>query len=329
MKPSLSISRRFLRSVNLVRDAQSDAALAGYVVTASVRQALARICHGLSGARNDRAFTLTGPYGSGKSSFALFLFHLLSQRKGRAWDMLRKADAQLAENLRKVVWPTKSSAGYACLAVTAAMRQSVPELLADAVDSFSGKTPRNMPSLSSQLRAARDARDAMRLAEDIAKAFQKDGHCGVLFMVDEFGRVFESARIRPGETDVSLLQDMAEAASRSGETGLALLGILHQGVGDYAASDPALKREFSKIEGRFDPISFTETTASQIRLVAAAIDSAQPLAQTDEQILKLAIDAGVPGNVGLSDTEFANCARSAAPLHPLALAALPVLFRRL
>ncbi len=329
MKRALSITRRFLRSANLVRDRQSDSGLEGYVVTASVRQALARLGQGLSGSRNDRAFTLTGPYGSGKSSFALFLFHLLRNRNGSAWNLLRKADPRLADEFRAVVWPKRFPEGYACLVATAASRQSVPELLADAVDSHSGKTPRSVVALSSQLRAARDARDVLRLVEEIAKAFRKAGHAGVLFLVDEFGRVFENARLRPGETDVSVLQDLAEAASRGGETGLALMGVLHQGVGDYAASDPSLRREFSKIEGRFDPIVFSETTASQIQLVASAIRSQDPLSAADAKILKEAVRLGVPRQVGLSDEEFAEYARASHPLHPLALAALPVLFRRL
>lgn len=329
MKKRPSISRRFLRSVNLVRDRQSDSGLEGYVVTASVRQALARLGQGLSGSRNDRAFTLTGPYGSGKSSFALFLFHLLRNRNGSAWNLLRKADPQLADEFRAVVWPKRFPQGHACLVATASTRQSVPELLADAVDSHSGKTSRRVISLSSQLRTARDPRDILRLLEEIAKDFRKAGYAGVLFLVDEFGRVFENARLRPGETDVSVLQDLAEAASRDVETGLALMGILHQGVGDYAASDPSLRREFSKIEGRFDPIVFAETTASQIQLVASAIRSSAPLPADDRRILKEALRIGVPRQVGLSDEEFAQYARASHPLHPLALAALPVLFRRL
>ena len=223
MKKRPSISRRFLRSVNLVRDRQSDSGLEGYVVTASVRQALARLGQGLSGSRNDRAFTLTGPYGSGKSSFGLFLFHLLRNRNGSAWNLLRKADPQLADEFHAVVWPKRFQQGHACLVATASTRQSVPELLADAVDSHSGKTSRRVIALSSQLRTARDPRDILRLIEEIAKDFRKAGYAGVLFLVDEFGRVFENARLRPGETDVSVLQDLAEAASRDVETGLALM----------------------------------------------------------------------------------------------------------
>lgn len=329
MKKPPSISRRFLRSVNLVRDRQSDHGLEGYVVTASVRQALARLGHGLGGTRHDRAFTLTGPYGTGKSSFALFLFHLLRHPNGQAWTALRKADPRLADDFRSVVWPKRFPGGYACLVATASTRQSVPELLADAVDSHVGKVPRTVVALSSQLREARDPRDIVRLVESIAQEFRQAGYAGVLFLVDEFGRVFENARLHPSETDVSVLQDLAEVASRGKETGLALMGILHQGVGDYAASDPALRREFSKIAGRFDSIVFRETPASQILLIASAIRSSGPLPATDERILKETIRCGVPNLVGLSDGEFAKHARASYPLHPLALAALPILFRRL
>ena len=76
---TLDISRRFLRSVNLARDCSSATDISGYIVTPSVRTALFRLVHGLVDGRIDRAFALTGPYGSGKSSFGLFLFHLLSR----------------------------------------------------------------------------------------------------------------------------------------------------------------------------------------------------------------------------------------------------------
>ena len=329
MNKGLAISRRFLRSVNLARDSVTGKGLGGYIVTASARQALVRIGYGLSGSRTDRAFTLTGPYGSGKSSFALFLFHLLSSQDDEAWKILCDADDGRAETFRDAAWPKKSKCGFACLVATASMRQSVPDILADAVESYSGTLPRAITPLAAQLRKSRDARDAMRLVDEISKAFRKAGHCGVLFIIDEFGRVFENARIHPGETDASLLQDLAEAAARSGETGLALLGILHQGVGDYAASDPTLRKEFSKIEGRFDTISFTETPDSQIRLIAEAVNSDKHLVAGEERILKNAIQLGVPRKVGLSDDDFAKYARMAYPLHPLTLAALPILFRRL
>lgn len=329
MNKSPSVACRFLRSVNLSKDSRSDTGLDGYIVTASARQALSRIGQGLAGTRNDRAFTLTGPYGSGKSSFALFLFHLLRHRGDKAWNLLRDADKPLEKEFSSIVWPGKSSSGYACLVATAGMRQSVQEILADAVDSYGGMPPSAVTTLTSQLRKSRDARDAMRLVDGIGQAFRQAGHCGILFVIDEFGRVFENARIHPAETDVSLLQDLAEAASRSGDTRIAFLGILHQGVSSYAAADPSLRREFRKIEGRFDPIVFAETPGSQIRLIASAINSTAALGPKDTRILKRAIELGLPKMVGLSDEDFGRYVSQAYPLHPLTLAALPVLFKRL
>ncbi|MYD87477.1 MAG: hypothetical protein F4Y14_15630, partial [Acidobacteria bacterium] len=74
----VEVERRFRRSVNLDRDAGSPAALDGYIVTPAVRRALAQIADGLGEEGGDRAWSLVGPYGSGKSALAVFLADLLS-----------------------------------------------------------------------------------------------------------------------------------------------------------------------------------------------------------------------------------------------------------
>src|SRR5262245_37668412 len=71
-------SSRFTRSVNLEQDLHRTDALAGYVVTSAVRRALLRLCESANGKIFNRAITLTGPYGTGKSSFALFAAQLLA-----------------------------------------------------------------------------------------------------------------------------------------------------------------------------------------------------------------------------------------------------------
>lgn len=327
MPNALAISRRFLRSVHLARDCACGTDIAGYIVTPSVRTALLRLVRGFSPGRLDRAFALTGPYGSGKSSFALFLFHLLRSRTGIAWDHLRAADPKLADELRRAIWPGKTARSFALLPATAG-RQSVQALLADAVDSFMD-APVGAIRLSARLRESRDTKDAIGLVEKIAAEFRNAGYLGILFVLDEFGLVFDNARVHPRETDVSLLQELAEAASRHEDASLCLVGILHQGFGDYAASDTSLRREFSKIEGRFDTIAFSESPAAQIQLVAAAIGSVHKPSPAERKLADLVVKAKVPSLVGLSNEDFLRYAERAYPLHPLSLAALPILFRRL
>ena len=166
MPNAISISRRFLRSVNLARDCGSVTDISGYIVTPSVRTTLLRIVRGLTEGRADRAFTLTGPYGSGKSSFGLFLFHLLRSRAGSAWNLLRAADPKLADEARAVFWPDKASKSFAFLPATAG-RQSVQDLFADAVDAFADAPP-PVARLSRDLRASRDTKVAVSLVEKVA-----------------------------------------------------------------------------------------------------------------------------------------------------------------
>src|SRR4051794_19058519 len=74
----IHIQRRFLRSAHLERDFRDPSALEGYVITRQIQQSLDRVATGLDQKSGQRAWRITGDYGSGKSSFALLLAHVLS-----------------------------------------------------------------------------------------------------------------------------------------------------------------------------------------------------------------------------------------------------------
>ena len=76
----IRVQRRFLRSVNLERDFYSPDPLDGYLLTASAAAAFERLSAGIA-QPHARAFSLTGPYGSGKSAFALFASKVIVQRR--------------------------------------------------------------------------------------------------------------------------------------------------------------------------------------------------------------------------------------------------------
>jgi hypothetical protein len=60
------IQRRFLRSAHLERDFRDPSALDGYVVTTQIQQHLDRIATGLDKKSGQRAWRITGDYGSPK-----------------------------------------------------------------------------------------------------------------------------------------------------------------------------------------------------------------------------------------------------------------------
>lgn len=76
----LNIQRRYLRSAHLQRDFQDPAALDGYIVTPAIKANFDRIRRGIMPGSGQRAWRVTGDYGSGKSSFALLLANLLGGR---------------------------------------------------------------------------------------------------------------------------------------------------------------------------------------------------------------------------------------------------------
>src|SRR5438094_87709 len=71
----LRTKNRFLRSANLERDFRDPNVFSGYVVTDFAQSCLNRLSEGLKPKSGQRAWRLTGDYGSGKSSFALLVAH--------------------------------------------------------------------------------------------------------------------------------------------------------------------------------------------------------------------------------------------------------------
>lgn len=90
-----AIRRRFRRSVHLERDFYREDGLDGYVVTAKARELVRRLAGALTAPEGERAWSITGPYGGGKSASALFVAHL-ARGGDAALARLDDADAALA-----------------------------------------------------------------------------------------------------------------------------------------------------------------------------------------------------------------------------------------
>ena len=326
------IRRRFLRSVNIVRDQKCNQGLEGYIITPLVLQTLSQIADSFTQNVTDRAFTITGPYGTGKSSFGLLLYHLLQFPEGCAWDQLRVADRKFADSLHQILFGRKKS-GYLVLPVTS-RRASVATLLAEAFDALDIPLRDKISSSVEELKSCRDSKTAIRLVEKIAAYIVKEGYKGLFFIFDEFGKVFEEAYFNKKDTDINLLQDLAEAASRSADTPILFLGMLHQSFGNYVDDihDVKTKNEFNKIQGRFTPMSFIETPAAQLQLLSGAILHDEKLPESCkkefEKFIAKGIGIALHNISGLSMEDFRKFSYSAWPFHPLAFLALPLLFRR-
>ncbi len=332
LREVIQLRQNHLRAVRLEDDLSNGNLLTGYTLTAQALAALGRVVDGLAG--NARAWILTGPYGSGKSFFGLFLAHLLDARQiGHtiAWDMLERSDPLLTERLQEQIG---GNDGFVTVAVTGA-RAPLQECLARGFEQAL-ESGMFAPALRESLAEARqaDSRVFLHWVEAFLAAVSQTpaGARGALILFDELGKALEHAATHPYESDVYLLQELAEFAARSGERPLVFAGILHQAFEQYAVLlDSAAQREWAKVQGRFEDIPFQEPPVQQMRLLARALNDAadSPALTPAFGETMQAVEAAGWRPATMNASEFTDLVCRAYPLHPSVFVALPYFFRRL
>ena len=310
---------RFLRAVQLERDFLDPNALSHFVTTLPQREALLRITSALAVDSPRRAWRVTGDYGVGKSTFALALARLLAPDARALPKSLRECKAVGRSTLLPV------------LAV--GRRESLSATLARAIDnaeaSVSGKSVRR------RLSEKPVTGDALleRIADLNALVRKRKTADGLLLVIDELGRPLELAADTGAAEDLILVQDLADAAARSNESPIIVVGLLHQGFESYAASLPeASRREWAKVGGRYDEIVLTNDLGTTLQLVADALgtrSSAVPptTARKLAQSARTLSSEGWFGGKAAADS-VAKMTTELYPLHPAVIPVMAALFRR-
>ncbi|PNY80836.1 hypothetical protein [Deinococcus koreensis] len=328
---SILPAARFLRSVRLDHDLHRAETLQGYVITPQVRTVLRRILTALR-VEGARALTLTGPYGTGKSAFALFLARLVREPAGEAWTLLSKADGVLAAEARQVlsrpILPIALTLRRARLSV--ALLEGI-EQQAQGIAGAEGLAAEVAEALSSD-HDELDSRTVLRYVATLKEHAVQAGFGGILIVFDEMGKGLEY-EARYGSDDIYLLQELAEVAARSGQYPLLFVGVLHQGFEQYGEHLLAsARKEWGKVQGRFGDIEFLEPPEQQMRLAAQALGVLSPppskTVRAQAQTAAQALTELGQAPKKIAALEFVSLAAEAAPIHPTALMALPYVFRR-
>ncbi|QZH61402.1 hypothetical protein K1X22_06570 [Mycolicibacterium farcinogenes] len=332
----IGIVSRQLRSANVEHDTGA-VALDGYVVTNRGLALLQRIAVTLEDPDSARAWAVTGPYGAGKSSFAVMLAAVLcprqsSPRRGRS----------------------RSDAGHAHDAALTAIRQRDQDL-AEVFERHAARSPmlravvtaRREPVSTTVLRAlhaaAADDRDLATALDSLPTDAGLDAALlevirstaarrPVLMILDEFGKNLEYFAESHSDGDLFFLQELAELASGRRAAPVYLLTFQHAPFTEYSTGITSLRsREWRKIQGRFHDVTYSDDASDVAALVGAALT--QNLDNDAHAALRryakaattrwreLGLDALLPGNPELFASTY--------PVHPLALTSLPELCARL
>jgi hypothetical protein len=303
---------RFFRSVSLERDLHDPTAIDAYVVTPWLRSLIDRF---LSGAEDDstrRAWRLTGDFGVGKSALALALTRYLDPRT-------RAASGHVAapERMLSRLFPV----------VLIGSRNNLGDILADAVrDALAAMAELSIEPLDREdllaLLRANPAKGCERLTSLIAKTGRFDG---VFLVIDELGKFLEHAAATGG--DIIALQNLAEAAARSGGEPFIFLTILHQGVTSYAESASATSRsEWAKVAERFEELAFDHPLTHTAALVGAALDADMAALPASVRQAYARACREVEAIGWIPTGMVSDATATSYPLHPSVLAVAPQFF---
>ncbi len=335
------VAPRFQRSINLHSDWHDLGHSSGYILTPNVANSLERLIQGLLSKNGQRAFALTGPYGTGKSAFAVFLCQLLSKDSKQAAQTAKLLPSDLKSQLKNVRKSPGKREGFLPIPVTARRRPVAQLLLEGMLVTLSElKQLKSVRELCLRMEVAlknnawRDTATILKFLSALTKEAGKQSFAGILLLVDEAGKTLEYALQDRSGGDVYIFQELAEYANRQSETPLLFLITLHQMFDDYVElSDRTLRNEWNKVQERFQPIQFSESAATTMQMVASALQPSAPLplsvsAAIDESVTQIQ-NGAMPLPLGVEISEFKEMARNAWPLHPSVLLAMPHLFRRL
>lgn len=336
---SISVRTRFARSANLERDSGRPEPFEGYIVTGRALDVVGRITTAALSGRSGGAWSLTGPYGSGKSSLALLLdaaFGPSKRVRSTALALIADAAPAAAEAIRKAHDRHGTRRTGFQRGLVTANREPITHTLVRALQAAVLRTYGPKPS-SREFPAAKVLKDALGDIEaggsrTVQSATVVEIACclaeraPLLLIVDEFGKTLEA--IRDGEeADPYVLQQLAEAGQGSGLP-IFIVTLQHLSYDDYLVGAEASKRrEWAKVQGRFEDVAYVESSRQTRALIASVFDIRDEVLR--ERIGRRARTyAGSLRDLGIADGTDAEVLASCYPLHPLVALVLPELCAR-
>ncbi len=331
---------RFARSVNIERDAGAGQ-LDGYLPTGRALDVVGRVTRAIVRADASTAFSITGPYGTGKSSLAVFLDALLAPRDAdehaAALAILAATDPDTAQLIEA---SPLAQQGFVRAVVTAS-REPIAATVVRALHSgaqqfrpHEGKQRfrRLQRELATAAEGLSDRNRALPSNRFIVDAVtQLAAHAPVLLVIDEFGKNLEAFTDSRSEADLYLLQELAEWShtSTDGRLSLLMVTMQHLAFEEYLDTvSQTLRREWAKVQGRFEDIPYVDSPAQTQHLIAQVHQhSPDPEYLAARQAWADAVLSGLR-DLGLGHHVDERVVADAWPLHPSTLLVLPELCAR-
>lgn len=336
----------YARSTNIELDNRDPEGVPDYKFTSKALRLLEDVLDSCQGSRRDRAWSVVGPYGSGKSTFSLFLLQLLTGVSS-SWlkrclvqlqlanpTLERRVHAEVASKaVRYLPVIVQGSRVPLDLALCQALSRAVSTDTSWTSESFRSSLNLTLQTLEAGIA---DSRRTVELYEQAAKLAKISDYQGLLVIMDEFGKFLERAAWQGDLPDLLAAQYLAELASSLKEPQVLFLVLVHQGFQHYASSLSQRQwLEWAKIQGRFRQVDFNEEPDNLYGLIATSLSRRGKSRDSKADVQRWARRVwgqvrNLPAFEAEAQTNFwPDFLPRVYPFHPLALYALPRLSSRL
>lgn len=232
------------RSSVVARDQNDESFISSIQVNQTIKETVKKIV--AARARGQGAFTLTGLYGSGKSTF-LSLISAVIGGSPEVAQLAMERLGELATGLTEAINGPENSRGEVVVALGA--REAITTSIARSLGLNKDST-----------------------VDAIVEAVQEKSAStsgGLILIVDEFGKSLEYAASSGG--DLYALQMLVELGEKKGGK-VTIICCLHQSFRDYlTGADSLVTNEWRKVQGRFQDLPFAPTIEEQLGLVSELI----------------------------------------------------------
>lgn len=313
----------FLRSINIQLDVSEPSRVAHFRPTSKSVGLVSSLVRRLEGS----AVFVVAPYGSGKSIAAGYVGHLIENRPDAA-TMLRKVEGRLTgidPNLGKVSRERRTSQTRGLFVPLYGYEVSAPAALKRGILEAMRRVKLGREARTIDRLRVDSARDVPKLIRVCTEKMARSGRDRIVIVWDEFGRHLQGlvSEGRPEEMDV--LQVLAEVASRRSSVPISLALLLHRSLLGYATGLPSgLRKEWAKIEGRFETLQYLDDSAELYELIGSLVSENRTTGPSGSDFKSVAVKAKEAGLFpGLSVRRLNPLLSSAHPFSPTALYLLP------
>ena len=273
------------------------------------------------------ALFVVAPYGSGKSLTAGYVGELVENRLAAA-EALAKVEARIVSvdpKLSELARRRQVEGTRGLFVPLYGHVPSAPGALKDGILAAMRRVKLGRQARPIQQLEAKSAHDLTPLIAECSKKLDERGFDRLVIVWDEFGRHLQGliSEGRPEELDV--LQVLAEVMSRPSAVPVSLVLLLHRSLLGYTSELPSrVRREWTKIEGRFETLQYVDDSNELYGLVGSLVQETRTADPADIDFSALSAQAKDIGLFPDVDSDhLPELLAAAYPLEPSTLYLLP------